>query len=84
MLTNCLGEPYNAVDALVLAAWEDDIDLHGVFFVLRREPDVLAKLLWPSSEQAVPSFRNGSGVGNGGTVASGSKKRKLDDAAIAA
>ena len=47
-LADCSNNnPYDtADDALLLAAMDERIDLDGVYFILRREPDVLAKLLW--------------------------------------
>jgi len=44
-LIDCADEPYDAAGALVLAAIDDNVDLDCVYYVLRREPDVLAKLL---------------------------------------
>ena len=35
--------PYDAVQALLVAATSDYITLDGVFFILRREPDILLK-----------------------------------------
>ncbi|OEU23302.1 hypothetical protein FRACYDRAFT_267497 [Fragilariopsis cylindrus CCMP1102] len=43
--------PYNIVDALVTAAIDENIHLDCVYFLIRREPDVLQKLL--SSKQTV-------------------------------
>ena len=45
VLVDCSNNPYDTAEALVLAAINDEIDLDCVFFLLRREPDVLAKLL---------------------------------------
>jgi len=49
VLADCSNTPYNTAHALISAAIDDDIDLDGVFFLLRREPDVLQKLLFPAS-----------------------------------
>merc|ERR1712232_1029789 len=46
-LIDCCDTPYDTADALLLAATDHEIDLDGVYFMLRREPDVLAKLLSP-------------------------------------
>jgi hypothetical protein len=43
------GGPYNIVDALITAAIDEDVHLDCVYFLLRRHPDLLVKLL-PSSE----------------------------------
>jgi hypothetical protein len=37
--------PINIAEALVMAAIDERIDLDGVYFLLRREPDVIQKLL---------------------------------------
>ena len=45
-LVNCPHDPYDTPQALLSAAVRNKIDLEGVYFLLRREPDVLAKLLF--------------------------------------
>jgi len=45
VLTNFPGDPYDTVEALLSAANNERISLDCVYFILRREPDVLAKLL---------------------------------------
>jgi len=44
-LIDCSNNPYDAADALTRAAINDNIDLDGIYFILRREPDALEKLL---------------------------------------
>merc|ERR1712119_44652 len=39
--------PVNSMDALLLAAIDERIHLDGVYFVLRRQPDVLTRMLPP-------------------------------------
>merc|ERR1712183_977294 len=39
--------PTNSMDALMLAAIDEHIHLDGVYFVLRRQPDVLTRMLTP-------------------------------------
>merc|ERR1712183_497769 len=39
--------PINSTDALLLAAIDERIHLDGVYFVLRRQPDVLTRMLPP-------------------------------------
>merc|ERR1712007_320296 len=39
--------PINSMDALMLAAIDEHIHLDGVYFVLRRQPDVLTRMLPP-------------------------------------
>ena len=41
--------PYNIVDTFITAAIDKDVHLDGVYFLLRRHPDLLVELL-PSSE----------------------------------
>ncbi|OEU08103.1 hypothetical protein FRACYDRAFT_250326 [Fragilariopsis cylindrus CCMP1102] len=41
--------PLNVVDALMTAAIDKDIHLDGVYFLLRRQPDILQKLLSSAS-----------------------------------
>ncbi|OEU14506.1 hypothetical protein FRACYDRAFT_241053 [Fragilariopsis cylindrus CCMP1102] len=43
------AEPYNGVDALIMAAIDESVHLDCVYFLLRRQPDVLVKLLSQSS-----------------------------------
>jgi hypothetical protein len=47
--------PINISEALVLAAIDEDIHLDCVYFLLRREPGVLEKLLSPSSSSSLSS-----------------------------
>jgi hypothetical protein len=43
------AEPYNVGDALIMAAIDESVHLDCVYFLLRRQPDVLVKLLSQSS-----------------------------------
>ena len=43
--------PLNVIDALLSAAIDENSHLDGVYFLLRREPDVLVKLLSQSQSQ---------------------------------
>ena len=65
--------PINISEALVMAAIDEDIHLDCVYFLLRREPDVLVELLSPSSIATVSAVgTNGNAINNNGD----SKKRK--------
>jgi hypothetical protein len=72
--------PYNIVDALVTAAIDEDIHLDCVYFLLRRHPDVLHKLLSQPSSSA-PSVATGSGTttttNNNNNYKSKLRKRKV-------
>jgi hypothetical protein len=51
--------PFNVVDALVTAAIDENIHLDCVYFLIRREPDVLMKLLsYSPSAVAVSNDKN--------------------------
>ena len=56
--------PYNTAHALISAAIDDDIHLDGVFFLLRREPDVLQKLLFPAGSDNANDNDNDNNSGN--------------------
>jgi hypothetical protein len=73
--------PLNVVDALITAAIDEDIHLDCVYFLLRRQPDVLIKLLSGSSSScptsASASASEGDTNGNNNTRdSSKAKKRK--------
>ncbi|OEU14512.1 hypothetical protein FRACYDRAFT_269597 [Fragilariopsis cylindrus CCMP1102] len=53
---------YNIVDALVTAAIDEDIHLDCVYFLLRRHPDVLHKLLLSSTSSLSSSVATGAGI----------------------
>ncbi|OEU14838.1 hypothetical protein FRACYDRAFT_241395 [Fragilariopsis cylindrus CCMP1102] len=73
--------PINISEALVMSAIDEDIHLDCVYFLLRREPDVLVKLLSPSSSLSstlaagavVAVGTNGNDINNNN---GDSKKRK--------
>merc|ERR1711907_240048 len=77
-LIKCSDRPYNTAAALLSAAVDESIILDGVNFLLRREPDVLQKLL---SGTAVnnnndgPSNKDGVNMDNS-TATAGKRKRK--------
>ena len=48
--------PYNIVDALMTAAIDEDIHLDCVYFLLRRQPDILQKLLSSASLSSLSSL----------------------------
>jgi hypothetical protein len=50
--------PLNIVDVLVLAAIDEGIHLDCVYFLLRRQPDVLQKLLLSTTPPAVAAESN--------------------------
>jgi hypothetical protein len=53
--------PYNVVDAMLTAAIDENVHLDCVYFLLRREPDVLMKLLsFSSSASLTASGSNGN------------------------
>ena len=64
---------YNTEEALMLAATDEDICLDGVYFLLRREPDVLARLL---SAARICADGNSGGIANNGTSDKEYCKRK--------
>jgi hypothetical protein len=47
------ASPLNIVEALMKAAIDENVHLHCVYFLMRREPDILQKLL--SSSQSSSS-----------------------------
>jgi hypothetical protein len=57
--------PVNIVEALVMAAIDENIHLDCVYFLIRREPDVLQKLLSSTPNDATGNG-NGNGNGSGG------------------
>jgi hypothetical protein len=56
--------PINIADALLSAAIDEDIHLDCVYFLLRREPDVLMKLLSNSSPLAIAAVSNSNSNNN--------------------
>ena len=81
--------PINISEALVMAAIDEDIHLDCVYFLLRREPDVLVELLSPSSLSISisPTLKagavavtavgtNGNGIINNSNGDSKKRKRK--------
>ena len=60
------GNPYDAIEALFVAATDERIHLDGVYFLLRREPDVLAKLLSVECDPGQDSNINEIGIGDSG------------------
>ena len=54
LVADCSDYHYSTSRALISAAIDENISLDGVYFMLRREPDVLEKLL-SSSSSAGPS-----------------------------
>jgi len=50
--------PINIVEALVMAAIDENIHLDGVYFLIRRQPDILQKLLSSSSSSSSISGEN--------------------------
>ena len=79
--------PLNVVEALITAAIDEDIHLDCVYYLIRREPNVLQKLLSPTV--AVVAFDNNddgstntNDVGSPETIVTkitGPKKRKRKD-----
>ena len=49
---------------MISAAINDNIDLDGVFFLLRREPDVLQKLLFAAGSDSTNDNDNDNNSGN--------------------
>jgi hypothetical protein len=59
--------PYNVIDALLTAATDENIHLDCVYFLLRREPDVLQKLLaMKDDDDDDNNNNNNSDIGGGG------------------
>ena len=74
VLIDCSDNPYNPVEALVGAAIDENIALDGVYFILRRQPDILQTLLSPSltnNSNMRDSCRNGH-FGHNSSSGSGS------------
>merc|ERR1712176_621166 len=59
--------PYDAAQALLSAAVDQSVDLDCVYFILRREPDVMSRLL--SAKGAVLSRSNSDNGNDGGGAA---------------
>ena len=88
VLIDSSDNPYDAVEASVAAAIDENVDLDGVFFLLRRQPDILQKLLSaspPNDSGTCDDNKNGcdgnDGVGGGvtgitGTGSSGRKRKR--------
>ena len=88
------AEPYNVVDAFIMAAINESVHLDCVYFLLRRQPDVLVKLLSQSSssnddddniishdgEDGISSGINNSSNSNNGH--SRSRSRDKDDNSV--
>ena len=70
--------PYNIVDALITACIDENIHLDCVYFLLRREPDVLQNLLPSSSLSSSPQAASPSSVSesNGNIIDHSKKVRK--------
>ena len=51
VLANYSNKAYNTAYTLISVAIDENIDLDGVYFVLRREPNVLQKLLSARSKE---------------------------------
>ncbi|OEU12999.1 hypothetical protein FRACYDRAFT_243419 [Fragilariopsis cylindrus CCMP1102] len=60
--------PFNIVEALMMAAIDENVHLDSVYFLIRREPDILQKLLASSSLSSIESATN-----------SNQRKRKRND-----
>lgn len=78
-LAKCSDEPLvNTAAATVLAAVDDAVSLDGVYFLLRRQPDTLQKLL--SGKNNNSDVNNGGGKKRGGDIATtataGSKRKR--------
>jgi hypothetical protein len=73
--------PYNIVDALITACIDGNIHLDSVYFLLRREPDVLQKLLPSSlpSPQAAESVASVASVASVSGVDDNSNGNIIDD-----
>jgi hypothetical protein len=79
--------PLNIVEALITAVIDDNVHLDCVYFLLRREPDVLQKLLSLTTPVAatMDSYNNNNDEGNDGNsnvlvtrIMDSSKKRKRE------
>jgi hypothetical protein len=71
--------PVNVPEALISAAIDENVHLDCVYFLLRREPDSLLKLLpqlSPSSSSSVSASRSPNGIADDNKSRNSSKKRK--------
>jgi hypothetical protein len=78
--------PYNVVDALITAAINETIHLDCVYFLFRREPDILVKLLSSSStmiDETSESNDNDGGddiiIGSSGSSNTNNNKNNKED-----
>ena len=75
--------PVNVPEALLSAALDENVHLDGVFFLLRRDPDLLLKLLpqlLPSSSSSAPGSPNDNDDDNKSRISSKKRKRKTTTA----
>jgi len=56
--TNYDNTPYNIVDILLSTASDENLSLDGVYFLLRREPDILQKMLSSSTTSTTKKNTN--------------------------
>merc|ERR1712238_177738 len=66
------GTPLNIVEALMVAAADENIHLDCSYFLLRREPDVLVRLLQSGPYNNNDNNMNDGGGGSGSGSGSGS------------
>jgi len=69
VLADSSNNPYNTEHALISATVDDCIDLDGGYFLLRREPDVLQKILSVSTVEVRNSKKNKRNDGSDNSVA---------------
>jgi hypothetical protein len=75
--------PLNVAEALIIAAIDEHVHLDCVYFLLRRQPDVLTKLLSGSSTfPASASASGGDANGNNNARDSSKKRKKSNTTAI--
>jgi hypothetical protein len=68
--------PINIAEALVMAAIDERIDLDGVYFLLRREPDVIQKLLSSTHVAAAGTMDSSTNKVNRGDSQKRKRKRR--------
>ena len=59
LIPNVNDQTQNCNDAIVLAMLDDSVTLDGLFFLLRRSPDILGKILIPQNNESSSSQNDG-------------------------
>jgi hypothetical protein len=71
--------PYNVIDAMLTAAIDENVHLGCVYFFLRREPDILMKLLSLSSSASLTSGSNDDIISNNININNSNNQDDIND-----